>query len=86
MPSHQGIFLIQESNPHLLHFLHWQAGSLPLEPPGKPKILIQGTLLFQKVPSYLCPGGATSSARSMEPPAPQRGPVQSTGCWGEWRV
>ena len=21
--------------PHLLHFLHWQVGSLPLEPPGK---------------------------------------------------
>ena len=28
--------LLQESNPHLLHLLHWQAGSLPLVPPGKP--------------------------------------------------
>ena len=28
----QGIFLAQRSNPHLLH---WQAGSLPLMPPGK---------------------------------------------------
>ena len=28
----QGIFPIQGSNPHLLH---WQAGSLPLVPPGK---------------------------------------------------
>ena len=32
----QGIFLIQELNPHLLCLLHWQAGSLPLVPPGKP--------------------------------------------------
>ena len=23
-------------NPHLLHLLHWQAGSLPLTPPEKP--------------------------------------------------
>ena len=34
----QGIFLTQGSNPHLLCLLHWQAGSLPLAPPGKPKI------------------------------------------------
>ena len=26
----------QGSNPHLLCLLHWQAGSLPLAPPGKP--------------------------------------------------
>ena len=32
----QGIFLTQGSNPSLLGFLHWQAGSLPLAPPGKP--------------------------------------------------
>ena len=32
----QGIFSIQVSNPHLLHLLHWQVGSLPLVPPGKP--------------------------------------------------
>ena len=29
----RGIFLIQGSNPHLLHLLHWQAGYLPLVPP-----------------------------------------------------
>ena len=34
----QGIFLIQGSNSHLLHLLHRQVGSLPLAPPGKPKI------------------------------------------------
>ena len=32
----QGIFLTQGLNPRLLHLLHWQAGSLPLVPPGKP--------------------------------------------------
>ena len=32
----QGIFPTQGSNPHLLRVLHWQAGSLPLVPPGKP--------------------------------------------------
>ena len=31
-----GIFPTQESNPPLLHLLHWQAGSLPVAPPGKP--------------------------------------------------
>ena len=30
----QGIFLTQESNPHLLHFLGWQTDSLPLSHPG----------------------------------------------------
>ena len=34
----QGIFPTQESNPRLLWLLHWQAGSLPLAPSGKPKI------------------------------------------------
>ena len=32
----QGIFLTQRSNPCLLSLLHWQVGSLPLQPPGKP--------------------------------------------------
>ena len=31
-----GIFPIQGSNLHLLCLLHWQAGSLPLAPYGKP--------------------------------------------------
>ena len=35
----QGIFPTQGSNPCLLHLLPWQAGSLPLAPPGKPKDL-----------------------------------------------
>ena len=32
----QEIFSTQGSNPSLLCLLHWQAGSLPLVPPGKP--------------------------------------------------
>ena len=32
----QGIFPPQGSNSHLLHFLLWQVGSLPLAPPEKP--------------------------------------------------
>ena len=36
----QGLFPTQGLNPRLLHLLHLQAGSLPLVPPGKPKILI----------------------------------------------
>ena len=35
----QGIFPTQGSNPCLLCLLHWQAGSLPAEPPEKPQIL-----------------------------------------------
>ena len=31
----QGIFPTQGSNLHLLHLLHWRAGSLQLVPPGK---------------------------------------------------
>ena len=31
-----GIFPTQGSNPLLLRLFHWQVGSLPLEPPGKP--------------------------------------------------
>ena len=32
------IFLTQGSNPRLLHLRHWQAGSLPLAPPGNYKL------------------------------------------------
>ena len=34
----EGIFQTQGLNPHLLHLLHWQVGSLPLVPPGKPPV------------------------------------------------
>ena len=32
-----GLFLTQGLNPRLLSLLHWQAGSLPLAPLGKPQ-------------------------------------------------
>ena len=35
MPSSRGIFLTQGLNSSLLSLLQWQAGSLPLAPPGK---------------------------------------------------
>ena len=34
----QGIFPTLESNRCLQHLLHWQVGSLPLAPPGKPLV------------------------------------------------
>ena len=36
MSFSKGIFLTQGLNPHLFCLLHWQAGSLPLAPSGKP--------------------------------------------------
>ena len=39
----QGIFLTQGLNVHLLGFLHWQAGSLPLAPPEKPLFALDPT-------------------------------------------
>ena len=36
----QGIFLTQGSNLHLLCLLHWETGSLPLVPPGKPTLSV----------------------------------------------
>ena len=41
----QGIFLTQGSNLGLSCLLHWQVGSLPLAPPGKP-IFMYTTFLF----------------------------------------
>ena len=38
-------FPTQESNPRPLCLLHWQAGSLPLAPPGKPRALAKCLLL-----------------------------------------
>ena len=32
----RGIFPTQGSTLHLFHLLHWQAGSVPIVPPGKP--------------------------------------------------
>ena len=45
----QGIFLTQESNSHLLCVWHWQVGSLPLVPPGKPILHIYKIIYIQTV-------------------------------------
>ena len=37
----QEIFLTQGLNQRLLCLLHWQAGSLPLAPPGKPQSSVE---------------------------------------------
>ena len=51
----QGIFLNQGSNPHLLHLLHRQAGSLPPSPPGKSQYYTQmsGSWVTSKVTSQV---------------------------------
>ena len=45
----QGIFLTQGSNPCLLCFLHWQAGSLPVAPPGKHPHLLRTFNLHSRI-------------------------------------
>ena len=45
MPCLQDIFLTQRLNPRLLCLLHWQAGSLPLVPPGK-RVSVNSKLLI----------------------------------------
>ena len=57
----QGIFPPRGSNPHLLHFVHWQVGSLLLVPPEKPlkglKIFICSLKkFFLSVFIYACAG------------------------------
>ena len=41
MPSSKRIYLAQQLNPHFPGLLHWQAGSLPLTPPGTPLLIIE---------------------------------------------
>ena len=49
-----GIFLTQGLNLHLLCYLHWQVGSLPLAPLGKPLhiLILPQTLLPFSLPCY----------------------------------
>ena len=44
----QGIFLTHGPNPCLFCLLYWQMGSLPLSPPGKPKLIDMGLPLTQE--------------------------------------
>ena len=43
----QGIFPTQGSNPSVLGLLHWQVGSLPLTPSGKPSKKARGWLILK---------------------------------------
>ena len=43
-----GIFPTQRCDLRLLHLLHWQAGSLPLVPPGKPTNITDFSTLGSK--------------------------------------
>ena len=49
----QGIFPTQGSNQHLFYLLHWQAGSLPLAPPGKPFHLLHISLTHIVIKAHL---------------------------------
>ena len=52
MPSSKGSSW-PRIEPILLHLLHWQAGSLPLAPPGKPWKNFIRDIIFNKVLCYL---------------------------------
>ena len=43
----QRLFLTRGSNPHLLGFLHWLAGSWPPAPPGKTLLAVSSVLVNQ---------------------------------------
>ena len=47
----RGSFLSRELNPYLLYLLHWQAGSLPLVPTGKPFPSLPTLRLFKQITS-----------------------------------
>ena len=55
----QGIFLTQLSNRHLFRLFHWQAGSLPLAPPGKPKFMSVIVKVAQLCPTLCDPVDCT---------------------------
>ena len=49
VPSSRASFPTQGLNPHRLCLLHWQVGSLPLAPPGKPSSRPRGVNQRQHV-------------------------------------
>ena len=65
MPSSRGSSwrsLTQGSNPRLLCLLHWQAGSVPLAPPGKPTHALSSSQLA--VPAWQVRGGTWRQLRN----------------------
>ena len=61
-----GIFLTQGLNPCLLNLLHWQADSLPTEPPGKPLHLLQGPVYLKNSSYKVCRRLKISNGRFIE--------------------
>ena len=64
----QGILPTQGWNPHLLHFLPWQVGSLPLAPPGKGQWV--GQLNGPPPPACLSKHSPTHTQHSSAPYCP----------------
>ena len=50
----QGIYSTQGSSPHLWGLLHWQAGSLPLVPPGKPSVQFSDSVVSDSLRLHDC--------------------------------
>ena len=50
-------------NPHLLCVLHWQAGSLPLVPPGKPDHQTVSVAVWQQLRRRRCQGCRRASGK-----------------------
>ena len=84
----QGVFLTQILNLRLLYLLHWQAGSLPLVPPGKPVwITLKGHVCCRRIDmlhawedrfGYLMPSSPRSPVQICSPP-----PLLTT-FWALW--
>ena len=66
----QGVFQTQSSKPHSLCLLHWQADSLPLVPPGKPKFHIFtqdfGAHIDQENPKAFAQGFCSAENRTLK--------------------
>ena len=58
----RGTFPTQGSNPHLLCLLHWQEGSLPLAPPGKPIPRVEWVKSLSRVRLFATPWTAAYQA------------------------
>ena len=90
----QGIFLTQRLNPHLLHLLHWQAGSSLRVLPGKPccprghlcsrrhKEWWAGTVTHVGGPGKYSCHMPHSPTRQTEQCSPSGGPGRSAGLCG----
>ena len=76
-----GVFLTQGWNLCLLCLLHWQAGSLPLVPPGKPRNQIPLSLGFVVAAAICLFSDHVLSLRSRESQNFVRNFMHSTNTW-----